>query len=149
MPWSALAIWPGLLLVIGGALKLRDDDQDSVLARLRVPPRVLAAIELVVGVAVLASLPFAAAVAAALFAVAAGVSVWGMRYAPQSSCGCFGKRSPQVSARTVQRAGALCVLALLAALGGEAWWHLDLPAVVLVLATGAALAALTPELRPR
>src|SRR3954452_21241885 len=113
MPWSALAIWPGLLLVVGGALKLRDDEDDSVLARLRVPPRLLAAVELVVGVAALAAVPFAAAAASGLFALAAAVSLWGLRHAPEASCGCFGRRSQKVSARTDVAAAVLFALALL------------------------------------
>src|SRR3954470_1417528 len=105
MPWSALAIWPGLLLVLGGALKLRDDEEDSVLRFVPVPPRLLGATELVIAAAVLAGVPFAAWLAAALFAAAAGVSLWGIRNAPESSCGCFGSRSQKVGARTVGRAG--------------------------------------------
>src|SRR3954451_11398193 len=91
---SGLALWPGLLLVVGGALKLREDEEDSVLARVlpaQVSPRAVAAVELLVGALVLlaAALPFPAALAALLLAGAAAVSVWGMRFAPESSCGCF------------------------------------------------------------
>src|ERR1700743_3398394 len=88
---SGLAVWPGLLLAVGGALKLRDDeDADSVLSRVlpaQVSPRAIAAAELLVGALVLIGL-FATvvdAVAALMLAGAAGVSVWGVRHAPESS----------------------------------------------------------------
>src|SRR5689334_9494743 len=92
---SGLAVWPGLLLVVGGALKLREDEEDSVLSRLHLPPRAVAAVELVIGALVLTGIatPLPEALAALLLAAAAGVSLWGMRNAPESSCGCFGARS--------------------------------------------------------
>src|SRR4051812_37945497 len=107
---SGLAVWPGLLLALGGALKLRDDEEDSVLSRAlpaRVPARAIAATELVVGALVLVGFfaPVPAALAALMLAGAAGVSVWGVRNAPEASCGCLGRRSEKVSTRTVVRAG--------------------------------------------
>src|SRR4051794_8350980 len=153
---SGLAVWPGLLLVVGAALKLREEEEDSVLARVLpalVPPRAIAAVELLVGALVLAGIatPIPAALAALLLAGAAAVSVWGMRNAPESSCGCFGRRSEKVSARTVVRAGLLAALALIAVAGGDPWWSAlsDPLALVVGLAAGAGLPALPPELRPR
>src|SRR4051812_10009189 len=95
---SGLAVWPGLLLAVGGVLKLRDVEEDSVLSRVlpaRVPARAIAAAELLVGALVLIGVfaPVVNAVAALMLAAAAGVSVWGLRHAPESSCGCLGRRS--------------------------------------------------------
>jgi len=162
---SGLAVWPGLFLLAGGAVKARewrapDLDRDDVLARVlgdRVPLRpvwaAVAATEVVVGALVLAGLltPFPALAAALVLGAAGMVAAWGVRNAPGAGCGCFGARSEQVSSRTVWRAAALTALALAGALGGGAWYDvLQAPlALVVVLAAGAALAAATPELRPR
>jgi hypothetical protein len=154
---SGLAVWPGLLLAVGGALKLLEaEEEDSVLLRVlpaQVSPRAVAAAELLVGALVLVGLltPVPEALAALLLAGATGVSVWGVRHAPESSCGCFGRRSEKVSPRTIARAGLLAALALIAVLGGEAWWNVfsSVLAIVVVALAGVALAVLTPELQPR
>jgi hypothetical protein len=163
---SGLALWPGVFLLAGGATKALDvrageSGTGTVLARAlptRVPLRAawtaVAGAELAVGGLVLAgvALPFSLLAAAAGLAAAGLLSLWGVRHAPDTGCGCFGAaRSEPVSPRTVVRAGVLCALALVAMLGGDGWFAaLSHPlAVAAVLAVGAGLAAATPELRPR
>jgi uncharacterized membrane protein YphA (DoxX/SURF4 family) len=159
---SGLALWPGLFLAAGGLAKavdlVRDEVQDTVFARLlagRAPLRaawgLVAALELSVGVLVVAGLatPWPEAAAALLLSVAALIALWGLRHAPEAGCGCFGARTTEpVSARTAVRAGFLAALAFVAALGGASWTAvLDYPAAVAAtVAAGLALAWLSPEL---
>jgi hypothetical protein len=151
--WSdllvALAIWPGLFLLAGGALKLRaDEDGETLMTRVLpgfVSPRAVAGAELAIGALVLLGVPFSGYAAAVLLAAAAGVATWGVFNVPQASCGCFGARSEPVSPRTAVRAGLLALLAL----GGTPWWDASPAGCALAVLAGAVLVALTPELRSR
>jgi len=171
--WSdllvALAVWPGLFLLAGGALKLRaDDGEETLMTRVLrgwVPPRAVALAELAVGALLLLGVPFSAYLAALLLAVAAGVATWGVYNVKEVSCGCFGARSEPVSPRTALRAGLLALFALggapwwpgasgeggmaggVAGIGGTPWWDASLAGFALALVAGAVLVALTPELR--
>src|SRR3954465_11792523 len=93
----AVAVWPGLFLLAGGALKLRADEEgETLMARVLpdfIPPRAVAAAEIAIGALVLLGVPLVAYVAALLLAVAAGVAAWGVVNVPEASCGCFGARS--------------------------------------------------------
>jgi len=158
---SSLALWPGLLLVAGGLAKsfdvARDEVSDTVFARLvgrhrlRAAWGAVAGAELAVGGLVLATVlaPWPEAAAAVLLAGAAAIALWGLRYAPDAGCGCFGAGSSPVSVRTTARAGFLAALAALAAVGGESWTAVfGEPAAWLAVAlAGAVVAWLSPELR--
>src|SRR6188508_3000373 len=159
---SSLALWPGLMLVAGGLTKAVDvasgDLGDTVLARLipgRRPLRaawgLAAAAELAVGALVVAGveLPWPEIAAALLLSGAALVAAWGLRYAPDAGCGCFGARATtRLSVRTSVRAGFLAALAALAAVGGASWTSVFdyLVAVAVTVAAGITLAWLSPEL---
>jgi hypothetical protein len=151
--WSdllvALAVWPGLFLLAGGALKLRADDEGETLMTRVLPgfisPKAVAGGEIAIGALVLLGVPFSAYAAALLLAVAAGVATWGVFNVPEASCGCFGAKSEPVSPRTAVRAGLLALLAL----GGTPWWDASPAGFALALVAGAVLVALTPELRSR
>ncbi|MDA0160015.1 hypothetical protein OM076_07065 [Solirubrobacter ginsenosidimutans] len=176
---SGLAVWPGVFLLAGGVAKareVRDDAVDGGTLLFRavgrsVPPRpawaAVAGAELVVGGLVLAGVarPYPQLAGGTGLAAAGALAAWGVRNAPDAGCGCFGARSEPVSPRTAVRAGVLSALALAAATGGGAWTNAfrrpaagrrggaaSLPraaAAAVVLGAGAALAATTPELRPR
>jgi hypothetical protein len=93
--------------------------------RLMVVWRAIAIAEAAVGLAVLC-LPFAVitgSTAAAFFASATTLVVWGVWRQRQSSCGCFGV-GDTVSARAAARVGAITVLASAYAVGGTAWWRI-------------------------
>lgn len=159
---SSLALWPGLVLVAGGVAKAVDvasgDLGDTVLARLipgRRPLRaawgLAATAELAVGALVLAgvAVPWPEIAAALLLTGAALVAAWGLRYAPDAGCGCFGARATtRLSVRTGVRAGFLAALAALGAVGGASWTTVFdyLVAVAVTAAAGVALAWLSPEL---
>jgi hypothetical protein len=149
---AALAVWPGLFPLAGGALKLRADEAGETLMTRVLPdfvsPKAVAGVELALGALVLL-VPVSAFAAAALLALAAGVATWGVFNVPEASCGCFGARSEPVSPRTAVRAGLLALLALAPAVAGAAWWDASLAGVALTLVAGAVLVALTPELRSR
>jgi hypothetical protein len=159
---SGLALWPGLLLVSGGLAKAVDvaghDLGDTVLARLipgRRPLRaawgLTAGAELSVGALVVAgvAVPWPEVAAALLLTGAALVAAWGLRYAPDAGCGCFGAAATtRLSVRTGVRAGFLAVLAALAVAGGASWTTVfdHAIAAAVTVAAGVALAWLSPEL---
>src|SRR3954447_10016024 len=126
----AVAVWPGLFLLAGGALKLRaDEDGETLMTRVLpdfIAPKAVAAAEIAIGALVLLGVPLVAYAAALLLAVAAAVAVWGVVNVPEASCGCFGARSERVSPRTAVRAGLLAVLALAGAIGAAPWWTASL-----------------------
>ena len=68
--------------------------------------------------------------------------------APQSSCGCLGKKKAQLSWRAFIRAGLLLAAALLAVSGAPAWWHRPpvLAMTLLLVAEAALFVALSAEL---
>jgi len=146
---SAAALWPGLFLLAGGALKLRSGEEGETLMTRALPsfvsPKAVAYAEIMIGALVLLGVPFSGVAAAALLAVAAGVATWGVFKVPQATCGCFGARSEQVSPRTAMRAGLLA----LCSLGLAPWWSASAAGFGVAVVVGAVLVALTPELRSR
>lgn len=133
---AAQAFLVALVLVAGGGSKLRTafgriESPRTALALLIKSEahavlawRVVAAIELAIGTALLAwpTVRAPAVAAAALMAGATGYLAWAMRNAPDRPCGCFGDRSERkLSAAQIGRAGALAILSASAVASGGSW----------------------------
>jgi hypothetical protein len=156
-------LFAGVVLLWAARVKVLGRDaaplaRRSALARLlgqrRAVPafRLVAAVELVVGVLLLVPPPqWTESVAAT--AVAAGFLgylAYARLAAPDSSCGCLSARPTPVSWRSFARAGVLAGAGLLS-LGAPAGWpaalaERPLTAAAALLAEAAAMAALSPEL---
>ncbi len=153
----------GGVLLWAGALKLRAPQaaRRSALKRLVGERRVLAAyravaaVELAVGVLLVAP---PAAAAEAYAAVALGLGMLGyLTYArvmaPDSGCGCLGEKHAPVRGRAFLRAGVLVAAGVVAAFGA-AWWpaavgERPLATAGLLVAQAALVVALSPELDHR
>lgn len=161
---SGLSLWPSLYLIAGGAGKALDwsgsRGRASFLGRLLPASSLLATWralgvgELAIGLAMLFGMgyPWVGLGAVALLAGAGAAAIWAIYRVPDAECGCLGRLGrANVSWMTVGRAALLATLALVAVLGGNVWTAaFESPiAAVASLSSGAALLALTPELRVR
>jgi hypothetical protein len=159
---SSLALWPAAFLLVGGLGKFfarRTEAGTTAIGELApgwVPADalsvILAVLELGIGGLVIAGLllPWPEAGATLLLASMAVLAAVAIRRKPNADCGCLGRvaRGP-LSWRTIVRAGALSVMALAGALGGQPWTAaFEQPAsAVVVLAVGIALVVGSPEFR--
>jgi hypothetical protein len=114
--------------------------------------RLVAAVEVLVGLAILAfsSSAVPSAVAAALLLGATAYGAWGAHNAPGRPCGCFGGASKRTSSlRSILRAAALSITAGLAAASGTSWTagFTQLWPIPIVALEAAALLYLAPETR--
>lgn len=114
--WVAGAV-VGVVLVVAGAAKLTSKQWPAQADALGVPPgavRALPVLELIVGVALVAGVPYAGVAAAALLAGFTVFLVVALRRGVQAPCACFGSLSTRpVTWWSVVRNVVLIGLALL------------------------------------
>lgn len=114
--------------------------------------RLVGAVETALALVLLAppALPGEALAAAALSLGFTGYLAYARIAAPESSCGCLSATSTPIRWRSFARAGGLLAASLLALPATAGWAEVlaaqPLPAVALLLAEAALLAALSPEL---
>ncbi|MER7244937.1 MauE/DoxX family redox-associated membrane protein [Kribbella sp. NPDC000426] len=145
----------GLLLLWSSYGKFRDLEQADRTAlprlvgdsRARPAYRAVAAIEAVIGLALLAPPAWAieAVAAAALGLGFTGFLIYSKVVVPEASCGCAGKSARPVGYRAIARALLLLATAVVATTATAGWWSAG-PALAVLVVEAAAFVMLSAEL---